>query len=95
MKKHLLNIGVITIFFLTSYALAGSTINKVKITNKSTNIGSTNVAIGSGATANMGSINIKGSRVSNMRITNKATNIGTKNIAIGGGTANAGSINID
>ena len=94
MKNILLMVSVGAITFSSVYAIAGSDINKVKISNKSLNVNTINAAIGSGSTANVGSVNIKGSKLSNMKVTNKSLNVGTINAAIGGGTANSGSVNI-
>ena len=59
MKKLLIIACSAAIAFSSAYALAGSDLNKVKITNKSLNQNVVNAAIGSGATANTGSVNIQ------------------------------------
>ncbi len=77
---------------LTSLAFAGSEIKDATITNISNASLSANLAIGKGAQANLGSVNIENSKVEGSKVTNLNSALFTPNLAIGqGAEANSGS----
>lgn len=89
MKKALLVIGVLLIS--GSVAYAGSDV-KGAIINKSDVKGAANVAMGQGATADMGTVKMKDSSLKGA-IINKSSVKGAANVAMGQGSkANMGSV---